>query len=273
MVRPKAAFRRLRTARNSRRAAKKYTESTLKEACEYLDSHPNEAATDVAAHFGIPLTTLRERHRGIHAPAREAHERQQLLSPDEEIALVDWLEHLSDQVSKQLFFLSQTAVDRGSQGMPVQRSTILEMVKTITERPKPPNKKWINRFLERHPTLTLGKPSGLDPKRAQAFNRPVVEDHFKKLKELITEKNIPWEHVYNMDEKGVQRGGGRRLQNSKYFVPRGRRPRYRLWSSNLELVTIIECVRADGESLQPGFVFEGKEFHRSWFEDVDPRIV
>ncbi|KIL56122.1 hypothetical protein M378DRAFT_17371 [Amanita muscaria Koide BX008] len=43
-------------------------------------------------------------------------------------------------------------------------------------------------------------------------------------------------------------------------------------SSNLELVTIVECVAADGGFLSPGIIFEGKQqYERAWFE-VDPRI-
>ncbi|EJF55491.1 DDE-domain-containing protein, partial [Dichomitus squalens LYAD-421 SS1] len=135
------------------------------------------------------------------------------------------------------------------------------------------NRKWVYRFLQRHPGLKLGRPSGLDPKRAQAFNRPVVKDHFRQLENLIKSFNIPWSHVYNMDEKGIQRGGGRRLQNIKYFVPRGRRTSYKLRSASLELVTIIECVCADGSNIMPGFIFSGKEFMRDWFQNVDCNVT
>ena len=135
------------------------------------------------------------------------------------------------------------------------------------------NNKWVYRFLDRHPGLKLGRPSGMDPKRAQAFNRPIVEDHFKQLENLIKSFKIPWSHIYNMDEKGIQRGGGRRLQNIKYFVPRGRRTSYKLRSASLELVTIIECICADGSNIMPGFIFSGKEFMRDWFRDVDPNVT
>lgn len=74
-----------------------------------------------------------------------------------------------------------------------------------------------------------------------------------------------------MDEKGCQHGGGRKESGRKYFVPRSQRPRYRQCSANLELVTVIECVCADGTFLLPGFVFSGKEFSPEWFE-VDPKI-
>ncbi|KIK73406.1 hypothetical protein PAXRUDRAFT_81286, partial [Paxillus rubicundulus Ve08.2h10] len=46
---------------------------------------------------------------------------------------------------------------------------------------------------------------------------------------------------------------------------------YKFESDNLELVTVIECVCADGTKLQPAFVFAGKEQCPSWWT-VDPRI-
>jgi hypothetical protein len=68
-----------------------------------------------------------------------------------------------------------------------------------------------------------------------------------------------------MDEKGVQRGGGKKSNNRKYFVGRHSRTNYKAASDNLELITIIECVSVDG-ALDPGFVFPGKEFCPEWFE-------
>ncbi|OSC99800.1 DDE-domain-containing protein, partial [Trametes coccinea BRFM310] len=133
------------------------------------------------------------------------------------------------------------------------------------------SRKWLSRFLARHQELRLGKPSGLDPKRAQAFNEATVERHFELLRKVMEEHGIPWEHVYNMDEKGIQRGR-RNVEQVKYILHRSERPVYKLRSANLELVTIIECVCANGGSLKPGFIFPGKEFHKEWFE-VDPEIL
>lgn len=241
--------------RHSRKATASYTPQALAEACNYKDAHPDTGFEEIGRFFGIPRTTVRDRYQALHALARVAHMGQQLLSPEEELAVIDWLEHLSEQ------------------GCPLDKRTVVDMIMILTGNPKPPNKKWIYRFLNRHPEIVLGKPSGLDPKRAQAFNRLVVDDYFKQLQDIINTCNIPWSHVYNMDEKGVQRGGGRRLQNIKYFVPRGRRPEYKLHSSNLELVTIVKCVCADGTNIQPGFIFSGKEYSAGWFKDVDPRIT
>ncbi|KJA15782.1 hypothetical protein HYPSUDRAFT_71833 [Hypholoma sublateritium FD-334 SS-4] len=137
---------------------------------------------------------------------------------------------------------------------------------------KTPSHTWTRSFLSRWPCITLGKPSGLDPKRAIAFNRPVVHHHFELFNGIIKKYGIPYENIYNMDEKGCQRGGGRKSSSRKYFVPRIRRPKYRARSANLELVTIIECVCADGTALLPGFVFSGTQFLPEWFQDVDDDI-
>ena len=56
----------------------------------------------------------------------------------------------------------------------------------------------------------LSSASGLDPKHAKAFNRPVVNRYFDELTELVESLDIPIENIYNMDEKECQRGGGKK---------------------------------------------------------------
>ena len=122
---------------------------------------------------------------------------------------------------------------------------------------KHPGKNWHYRYMKRHPSLVLSKPSGLDPKRAKNFNRGVVQDYFNKRQQLEDKYDgIPPEHHWNMDEKGVQMGGGRKNNGRKYFFMRDRKQRYRIKSDNLELVTIIECVSAAGVVTPPSFVLK-----------------
>ena len=207
----------------------------------------------VAKGHKVNYFTLRRRIRGETRPRREAHQNEQLLSPAQEKALVDWICHLSDI------------------GRPLNKRTLAKKVQRIAQTKRRPPRSWIRRFLDRHPEVRLEKPSGIDPKRARAFNEATVERHFELVRQVMEEHGIPWSHVYNMDEKGIQRGGHKEHQY-KYFVPASRRSTYKLRSANLELVTVIECVRADGESLKPTFIFPGKEFHPEWFS-VDPYIV
>ncbi|KIK74460.1 hypothetical protein PAXRUDRAFT_175655 [Paxillus rubicundulus Ve08.2h10] len=129
-------------------------------------------------------------------------------------------------------------------GNAVSKQTICKKVFMLVG--KHPGKNWIYHFLARHPDIKLGRPSGLDPKRAQSFNRKTVEDHFTLLGVLMDKYEIPWENVYNMDEKGCQHGGGCGQSRLKYLLSHKRHTHHKLRSSNLELVTIVECVCANG---------------------------
>lgn len=219
----------------------------MQEACNYADSHTDTSLYAVAKTFSIPYETFRGRYKDLHRSAPCAHKDQQLLDSVTETVLADWMEYLSDI------------------GKPLDNEGLLSVVEEMCGTR--PSYTWIEAFLGRNPHVVLGKPSGIDPKRAQAFNRKTVQDYFQKLCDVLREHGIPPEHIWNIDEKGCQRGGGRKLQKTKYFVPRGRRPRYKLRSANLELFTLIECISADGKSIPPGFVFAGKEFMPEWFVD------
>ncbi|KAI0781699.1 hypothetical protein BC629DRAFT_1521809 [Irpex lacteus] len=70
---------------------------------------------------------------------------------------------------------------------------------------------------------------------------------------------------------GDEMGGGRKSTGLKYFYSRHDRARYKKRSADLELVTIIECVSADGTALDPGFIFSGKNFDMEWFSALRGR--
>ena len=72
-----------------------------------------------------------------------------------------------------------------------------------------------------------------------------VEERFEK---------IPPTQIWNMDEKGVQLGGGRKQGCKKFFFQKKRQNRYKLRNDNLELVTILECVSAAGIAVPTSFV-------------------
>ena len=78
----------------------------------------------------------------------------------------------------------------------------------------------------------------------------MVSDFYNKL-EYIFEKygGIPPEHIYNMDKKGVQLGGGQKNNGKVYLYFQDQKNHYKLGSDNLELVTFIECISASGKSV------------------------
>lgn len=85
----------------------------------------------------------------------------------------------------------------------------------------------------------------------------MVKNHFQKLSKLIQENDIPWENIYNMDEKGIQLGGGRKLDNMKFLFGEEQWIHVKIQSADLELVTIIESILVGGSFLRPTFVFSG----------------
>ncbi|KAJ3792250.1 hypothetical protein GGU11DRAFT_693748 [Lentinula aff. detonsa] len=133
---------------------------------------------------------------------------------------------------------------------------------------------WICKFLKKHRgSIKSGRGSGLDPKRAQAFNLTTVQGYFKELDQVLKKEGVPWELVYNVDEKGVQMGGGRRNSQRRYFFSRGDKNMYRVHSDKLELVTIIDCICADGTApIKSCFVFSGKKMCDEWAA-VDEEIL
>lgn len=92
--------------------------------------------------------------------------------------------------------------------------------------------------------------------------------HFDCLAEVIEKYDIPPENIYNMDEKGCQLGGGRKGRRRKYLFGRNSTSRYKIRDANLELVTVVEVVSADGVALKPYIIFKAKQVRHAWFRDA-----
>jgi len=121
---------------------------------------------------------------------------------------------------------------------------------------RPPGQNWIERFKKRWPQLSYSRPGGLDPKRAQNFNPSNVGGFYELLKVIYDAyPNLPPQHIWNMDEKGLQLGGGRKRSKKYFHLESLKRSKfYRVRSDNLELVTIIECISPAGLSIPPAFI-------------------
>jgi len=202
--------------------------------------------------------TLRRRVKGLALPKKVAHEAQQLLTAAEEATLVDWIRYLAltgQPVSKQTIRPKVLAILK-AKGIDDHKDALI-------------SRSWIRRFRKRHlPDLKMSRGSGLDPKQAQAFNYTKVSEHFEMFKKVMEENNIPWRNMYNMDEKGIQMGGGRNGRRIVYFFGVEDKMKYKIQVDDLQLVTIIDCVCADGTAeIGPGFVFPGVAKHEEWFKE------
>ncbi|EIN03282.1 DDE-domain-containing protein, partial [Punctularia strigosozonata HHB-11173 SS5] len=207
--------------------------------------------------FNVSYDVLRYRLSGKHKPASTAHEHQMTCTVAQEEVLLDWM------------FL------HAEEGHPWSGQRILLKVRQMTGEEKGPA--WVKKFKDRHSdVLKFCGTSGLDPKRAHAFNPTAIRKHFTEYGDAREKFGYKITNIYNLDEKGNQIGGGRKRTGKKYFVPRSDRAKYKTRDASLALVTVIECCCADGSMLKPGFIFHGgtgkiSTYERDWFE-VDEDI-
>ena len=80
-------------------------------------------------------------------------------------------------------------------------------------------------------------------------------EFFEILCDLITQYKITPNNLYNMDEKGVQLGVGKRTQA---LVDQDKKSVHQLENGDRELVMVIEVVSAGGEALLPLVIFKAK---------------
>jgi hypothetical protein len=200
-----------------------------------------------ATQFNVRMWTLRRRFLGLSKDPHDAHDSQRFMSETQEDTLAEWIGQM------------------GMEGRPVSERALRLKVKLLTG--KLPHRTWVRRYRTRNPDMVFASTNGLDPKRAAAFQPEAVKTHFKTLKQLIHDYNIKVNNIYNMDEQGIQMGGGRKRTGRKYFFRRHDRQRYRKRAADLELVTVIDIVCADGTKLIPGIVHCGSNtYEMDWFK-------
>jgi hypothetical protein len=171
-----------------------------------------------AKDFGVPKSTLNTRFRGVK-DHKDAHAYQRKLSIAHEEVLMAWIQEM------------------GRCGVPLQAQAVAEQASVISGVEI--SNSWVRRFLVRHPEIQTRWTTGLEKCRAMALNPTAVESFYKVVKELIDEHEIVPENIYNMDEKGIQLGVGKRVLA---FVDRDQKDVYSVEDGNCELVTMIETV-------------------------------
>jgi len=62
---------------------------------------------------------------------------------------------------------------------------------------------WLIGFRKRHREITLRSPEATSAARAQAFNKPKVQNYFVVLEKTTADNNITQANIYNVDESGL----------------------------------------------------------------------
>lgn len=205
--------------------------------------YPSLSIRKAALTYKVSLSKLTARWNGRRTRT-EAHVHQQLLTPPQELVLKEWIKSL------------------GLRGVPLSPSTVAEYAAVILGDSV--STRWVYGFRKRHPDLVARWTTGLESCRARALNKTQVTEFFDILKDLTEQYHIKPHNIYNMDEKGLQLGVGKR---AKVLVDRDQKSVQQLENGNRELVTVIEVVSADGFALRPSVIFKAKKRNLSWAEN------
>lgn len=114
-------------------------------------------------------------------------------------------------------------------------------------------KDWADKFIKRHPELSLRKPEGTSGARAMGFNKVAVSQFFSLLTEVIDKHRLTPDRIYNCDETGVTVNP---KQLSKVIAAKGQRQVGALTSAERgNTVTAEICFSASGVYMPPMLIF------------------
>ncbi|KAL3668430.1 hypothetical protein V7S43_019049 [Phytophthora oleae] len=135
-----------------------------------------------------------------------------------------------------------------------------------------PNDKWIQRWLARHPELSVRQVQLLDVKRASASTPDAVINYYKNLKKVLEKLDLldKPERIWNCDETGIfLLGRGR----ERVICPKGLRANVQR-SDDRENASIMACVSASGERMPPMYIFTGdRKAHWMEKEESQARCI
>jgi hypothetical protein len=137
----------------------------------------------------------------------------------------------------------------------------------LRQREKPFSLKWLYNFLQRWPDLKVRKPRSLEAARAKCATRPVIDNYFTELNNIMSKHNFKERPhaIYNIDEKGLSTDHKppRIVSGSSYKTQA-------VTSGKSQTITIIGAGNALGQQVPPYFVFPGKRFVDGLLDGASP---
>ena len=122
---------------------------------------------------------------------------------------------------------------------------------------------WIENFLQRNPEVKSLKAVPLDQIRKNGASESNIKLFFDMMAHPKISCILP-QFRYNMDETGLMEGtaySGKVLTGWEKKTECLSTPACRTWT------TIVECINATGQCIDPLVIFKGKSVQRQWFPD------
>jgi 4-hydroxybenzoate polyprenyltransferase len=174
------------------------TEAKVQAAMKGLEVGTYSSIWSAANAVGMSHKTLTRRVNGGKSCA-QAKENDQHLSAAEEKALVRWILMMTSTGHPVPYrFLGEMAEEIRRQRLCKINDDTITLI-TYT----PLGKRWIQRFLKRHPELETQLTRSIEHSRIKYVSEELVKNFFDKLQFLIKEHDIRPENIYNHDETGI----------------------------------------------------------------------
>ena len=121
---------------------------------------------------------------------------------------------------------------------------------------------WWNRFMKRHPTLSLRTSDPLSRMRTNAITKENMPAYFSILEETLKEHDLldKPSFILNMDESGMPLDH----KQQKRAATKGMKKVQGPASGDKTQITIIACSNAAGYTLPPMVIFKGEKFNHQW---------
>ena len=210
------------------------------------DQKRGKSVRSSAGDNGVERTYLRRRIKGIPTRA-EVNESRQKLSKRQESLLAKWI------------------IVQGKLGYAPPHTrfrTFAQRMLANSGSDEVLGKKWVTRFLERHPDIRTIKGIAMDYQRLNGATPTSARALHDRLDLPEVRKILPVNR-WNMDEVGFMEGMG---GNDLVLGPAKRRSIYLKDAHKRTWITSIMAVSADGRTIPPLMIFAGRDVQHQWFD-------
>ena len=222
-------------------------ESRIAAALEDLAGPSKPSLRAVEKKHGVSRRTLKRCLNG-GVSKQIARSAQQLLTIEQENSLVAWILALE------------------TEGHAPTHGTVRQMAAQIVRvsgGPEQVGRKWLSRFLTRHPELRSKIGKNIEVERIQNTNSEDISTWFSHFRRVQVDYKVAPENIWNMDETGVALGA---CMTQKVIGSSSSSRIYKKTPENREWVSIVELVSVTGQYTRCLVIFKGQNVQSSLFK-------